>query len=74
MSPRPITRLIRSKLTLGQSEVLLHGQFGFGSGFELNPFLLLEDPHNDILSWTKQNLLHQADSLSKSEMMRPGTS
>jgi hypothetical protein len=52
MSVRAVKRLIRSTLTLERFDVLLHGQFGFGNGIDLNPFLLLEDPHNDIVSWT----------------------
>jgi hypothetical protein len=74
MSVRPVKRLIRSKLTLQRCDVLLRGQFGFGDSFELNPFLLLEDPHNDVLSWTLQNLSDEAASLSRSDLMKPGNS
>jgi hypothetical protein len=58
----PVKRLVRSALTLERSDVLLHGQCGFGSGLELNPFLLLEDPHDDILSWTTPNLTEEPGS------------
>lgn len=72
MSFRPVKRFIKSKLTLERSDVLLHGQFGFGSSFELNPFLLLEDPHNDILSWAMENRPDEAEFLSASDLMSPG--
>jgi hypothetical protein len=72
MTFEPVKRLIRSALTLERSDVLLQGQCGFGSSLELNPFLLLEDPHDDILSWTTQNLPEEADSRSVSKVSRPG--
>jgi hypothetical protein len=62
MTFTPVKRLIRSALTLERSDVLLQGQCGFGSGPELNPFLLLEDPHDDILSWTTPNLPEEDSS------------
>jgi hypothetical protein len=72
MTFTPVKRLIRSALTLERSDVLLHGQCGFGSAIELNPFLLLEDPHDDILSWTTPSLREEADSESISKVRRPG--
>jgi hypothetical protein len=72
MTFTPVKRLIRSALTLERSDVLLQGQCGFGSGLELNPFLLLEDPHDDILSWTTPNLPEEDNSQSTSKVTRPG--
>jgi hypothetical protein len=57
-----VKRLIRSALTLERSDALLQGQCSFGSGRELNPFLLLEDPQDDILSWTTPNLPEEYNS------------
>jgi hypothetical protein len=62
MTFTPVKRLIRSALTLERSDVLLQGQCGFGSGRELNPFLLLEDPQDDILPWTTPNLPEEDNS------------
>lgn len=72
MTFKPVKRLIRSALTLERSDVHLLGQCGFGSSLELNPFLLLEDPHDDIASWTTPNLPEEPDSQSISKMRKPG--
>jgi hypothetical protein len=71
MTFKPVKRLIRSALTLERSDVLLQGQCGFGSSLELNPFLLLEDPHDDILSWNTPNVPEDPDSQSISKVRRP---
>jgi hypothetical protein len=72
MTFKPVKRLIRSALTLKRSDVLLLGQGGFGSSLELNPFLLLEDPNDDIASWATPNLPEEADSQPISRVWKSG--
>jgi hypothetical protein len=68
MSLRPAKRLIRSTLTLNRFDVLLQGQCGFGNGFDLNPFLLLEDPRDDVTFGVMRRTPEENDSCSIPEL------
>jgi hypothetical protein len=68
MSLGPAKRLIRSTLTLDRFDVLLQGQCGFGNGFELNPFLLLEDPRDDVTFGVMRRTPEEVDFCSIPEL------
>jgi hypothetical protein len=48
--------------------VLLQDQCGFGNGFELNPFLLLEDPRDDVTFGVMRRTPEEVDFCSIPEL------
>jgi hypothetical protein len=50
MRARQVKRILKHNASQESSSLHLLRAFGFGTAFELNPFRLIEDPHNDSYS------------------------